>query len=294
MFAIMNTLVYQTKVWHADESALMASFIRVFMNLLIVIGLSYVSRGSDGHVLGIRGLFGDRRASLWLRGFFGTLSVIAVFYAVHTIGSGEASLLNASNAIWIGLFSPWLLKQKNSRLGWIAIFLGIFGLFLVYQPDFSSLEFLGRTVALLSGFFGACAYMLVARAGRSNHPLSVVFYFTLVASLAHLVLFLVNAPRWPSDLRNGMTLMAAGLAASLAQMYMTKAYMEAPAALVAAVSYLTPVLNMMFAVLLFGLVPNQAAIWGSCLVVLSGVLLPFVQGKISESRKLDAGVHKAL
>lgn len=277
MFAVMNTIVYQTKIWHADESPMMASFIRVLVNLVIVVVLSYVFKREDGRTIGLRGLFGDQRKALWLRGIFGTLSVIAVFYSVHEIGVGEASFLNASNAIWVGLLSPLVLKQRNSMFGWLALGLGFLGLFLIYQPDFSGVKFLGRTVAIVSGFFGACAYLLVSRAGRSNHHLSVVFYFTLVATGVHLVWFVFQEPVWPRDSRNFMFLILAGFAASFAQVFMTKAYQEAPAMFVSATSYLGPVVSLVLGVVLFSDVPSSLALAGATLIVISGMTLPFIQ-----------------
>ncbi len=136
LFAIMGSLVFYYKEHDPTASSLVASFVRVFINLLFVMVCSFFVRNDQLKVLGFKGLFGDFRYSLWLRGFFGTLSVVSFFYGVTSIGIGEASFLNASHAIWIGILGPFVLRQKSTRLGWAAIGLGVVGLFLLYQPQF--------------------------------------------------------------------------------------------------------------------------------------------------------------
>lgn len=279
MFATMSALVFQTKIWNADESPLTASFIRVLFNLIIVLALSFVTRDRNGKKLGIRGLFGNFSTSLWLRGFFGSLSVISIFYAVHAIGIGESSFLNASNAVWVGLLSPWVLKQRNSLLGWIAILSGLFGLYLLYQPELGDAHLAGKTIALGAGLWGAIAYMMIAKAGPSNHPLTIVFYFVFVATIIHLVWFFFRPLQWPVDSRSWVALIGAGIAATIAQIFMTLAYQNAPAALASAVSYSQPVFSMIFSVLIFSTIPNGRSLLGAAIVVSSGVALPFVQSR---------------
>lgn len=287
MFAIMGALVYQTKVWNAGESPMMASFLRVFFNLIVVVILSFFVHDRDNKVLGIRGLFGNFRGSLWLRGFFGSLSVMTVFYSIHAIGIGESGFLTSSSAVWVGLLSPWVLGQKNTKWGWIAILASICGLYMLYQPDFGADLFWGRTVALASGFFAAIAYTMVARSGRTNHPLTIVFYFVFVATVLHLLWFFFQPIHWPQDTRIWLALIGAGVAATLAQLFMTRSYQRAPAAMASAVSYAAPVFNMIFAVVLFHDRPNTRSLLGATIVLLAGVALPFFRGAIHDQKKTE-------
>jgi drug/metabolite transporter (DMT)-like permease len=281
MFAVMGALVYQSKIWEPTTTPQVASFVRVVVNLFFVVVLSYLIQDPNGQRLGWRGLFGDRRSSLWLRGFFGSLSVIAVFYAIQTIGLGETSFLNSSNALWVALLGPWVLGQKNTALGWLAIFMGMIGLYFLFEPDLShpQTEILGRGIALLSGLFGACAYLMVSKSGRSNHPLCVVFYFTLVSTIVHVVWFLLEAPVWPIEQDVWIALAGAGCAATIAQLFMTKAYQSAPAALVSAVSFTGPVASLAISVLWFDDVPSEGQLLGVMIVLVSGVALPFIQSR---------------
>jgi len=275
LFAAMGAFVYQVKLWDHDASPLTASFVRVAVNLVVVIILA--SRRSL--VRGILDLFGDMRGSLWARGFFGTLSVMGMFTGIHLIGLGEASFLHSFNAVWIAALSPFILGQRNTLLGWGAIGLGILGLYLLYQPEFRDSGFIGRSVSLASGAFAGTAYMMIARAGRSNPTLTVVFYFCLVATVIHLAWFYLDHFVWPVDVRSWILLIAAGLFASLAQIFMTKAYQSAPAAMVSAASYTTPVFNLVVSVFIFGLLPNKQSLAGAGVVLIAGIALPFFQSQ---------------
>lgn len=283
MFAAMGAFVYQVKLWDPNASALTASFVRVSANLVFVIVLA----SRRGLVRGILDLFGDMRSSLWARGFFGTLSVMGMFTGIHMIGLGEASFLHSFNAVWIAALSPFVLGQPNTRIGWGAIALGVVGLYLLYQPEFNDAGFIGRSVSLASGAFAGTAYMMIARAGRSNSTLTVVFYFCLVATVIHLAWFYLDRFVWPSDVRSWILLIGAGLFASIAQIFMTKAYQCAPAAMVSATSYTTPVFNLIVSVFIFGLLPNNQSLAGAGVVLVAGIALPFLQGQRVLTRARD-------
>jgi S-adenosylmethionine uptake transporter len=58
---------------------------------------------------------------------------------------------------------------------------------------------------------------------------------------------------------------------------MTRAYQMAPAALVSAVGYLVPVLSLFWGISFFNQLPGPNALLGALLIVLFGVLLPFLR-----------------
>ena len=287
LFAAMGAFVYQVKIWDSSASPLTASFVRVVVNLFFVIILA----SKKGLGRGALDLFGDMRGSLWARGLFGTLSVMSLFTAIHMIGLGEASFLHSFNAVWIAALSPIVLGQPHTRLGWGAIVLGLVGLYLMFQPEFADSGLWGRAVALASGAFAGTAYMMIARAGRSNPSLTVVFYFCLVATLIHLAWFYVHEFIWPADARSWVLLVTAGLFASVAQIFMTKSYQIAPAALVSAASYSTPVFNLLVGIAVFGTIPNSRGMVGAALVLIAGVALPFLRGKVLIANRKDIAVE---
>lgn len=268
LFSIMNCCVYAIGLCEPKLSSLVVSFMRILINVVVLAIPAMLTRN-------LGELFGDGRTSLWLRGLFGTLALILSFSSIQRIGPGESSFLGASSGVFVVMLGPYLLAQRNSATTWLAIVGALAGLFLLFEPRWDGDDFIGRAMALGSGFLSALAYLMVARAGRSNSPESVVFYFCLVALIVHLAYFAYAGFTWPETSDVWVLMILGGLAASGAQHYMTRAYQLAPAASVSAVGYGTPVLSLAWGVLLFDRIPDEHALLGCLLVLGFGVLLPF-------------------
>lgn len=270
LFSLMNASVYGVKVVEADMPATVISFVRILCNLLILmVPALFGSRLAQ--------LFGDRRPSLWLRGLFGTIALMLSFNAITRIGPGESAFLVASSGVFVAILGPFVLGQKNSWLVWLAILGSFAGVGLLFKPDGHSVDVLGRAMGLGSGFLSAMAFLMVARAGRSNAPESVVFYFCIVALIVHLLYFAAYGGQVPSKPETWGLLLLTGVFGSGAQFFMTRAYQAAPAALVSAVGYLAPVLSFVWGMALFDQLPTQNALLGSGLILMFGVLLPFLR-----------------
>lgn len=270
LFSLMNVCVYAIKLFDGNTPVTVISFVRILSNLLILI-IPALFRNK------LLKLFGDVRPSLWLRGLFGTIALMLSFAAITRIGPGESAFLTASSGVFVALLGPWLLGQKNSWRAWLAILGSFAGIALLFSPNTENVDLLGRAMALSAGFLSALAYLMVARAGRSNLPQTVIFYFCLVAFVVHLAYFARYGYQLPQMSTTWVLLILTGILGSAAQFCMTRAYQAAPAALVSAVGYLAPVLSLAWGVVLFEQLPGQNAILGSLLILLFGVLLPFLR-----------------
>ena len=270
LFSMMNASVYTIIRLDSGIPASVISFVRIVCNLLILAVPALIQGNAAS-------LFGDRRAALWLRGLFGAIALMLSFAAISRIGPGESAFLSACNGVFVALLGPLVLRQRNSLLGWLAILGSFAGVSLLFMPGDSSADLLGRAMALASGFLAALAYLMVARAGRSNSPASVIFYFCLVALILHLLYFAVYGYSMPDKTVIWLLLLFTGATGSAAQYFMTRAYQTAPAASVGAVGYLTPVLSLAWGMLLFSQFPSQTALFGSLMILLFGVLLPFLR-----------------
>jgi S-adenosylmethionine uptake transporter len=269
MFSLMNVCVYAVGLCEPGLPAAMVSFVRILVNLVILAVPALLT----GKFLS---LFGDLRLSLWLRGLFGTLALMMSFASIQMIGPGESAFLAASSVVFVALLGPCVLRQKNSALAWVAILGALAGLALLFEPRLGPGDFPGRALGLGTGLFAALAYLMVAKAGASNTAQSVIFYFCLVGVLLHLGYFGAYGYVWPASPDVWVLLLAGGACASVAQYYMTRAYQIAPAALVGAASYLSPVLSLVWGVVLFSRAPAAQG-WAGCgLVLLFGVMLPFL------------------
>ena len=273
LFALMASCVFAASRTDPPVAAAMVSFIRVSVNLLILLLPALASRR-------VPALFGDYRLSLWLRGLFGGVSLILSFASIQRIGPGESAFLWSSSGIFVAALGPWILSQRSRGLDWLAILGACSGLALLLRPNLAvDTDLIGRVMGLGSGFLAALAYLMIARAGRSNPPQTVVFYFCLVSLGVHALWFAVEGFHLPASPEAWAWTLAAGLAGSVAQFYLTRAYQLAPATLVSAVGYAAPVMSLGLGIVLFGRVPDTTALLGCGLVLLSGVALPFLSAR---------------
>jgi drug/metabolite transporter (DMT)-like permease len=267
-FAAMASLVYATELAEPEVSSLVASFARVVVNLVLL--CLYALWTGDVH-----DLIGDLRPSLWWRGAFGSFALVLSFAAIKAIGVGDAQFLCASNGVFVALLAPLVLKQPNHPRAWVAIAGSVIGLYLLFEPRLGDEAPWGRAMAIASGFLSALAYLMIARAGRSNSPNSVVFYLCFIALFVHGALFTAFGATWPTQPTSYVLLALVGLSGSLGQFMLTKAYQLAPAALNSAVSYVQPVIALGFNIVFFAKAPDLRAIAGGAIVVAFGAILPF-------------------
>ena len=281
LFAAMSGCVFAVSKGPNSLEAPVVSFIRVGVNL----GLILIPALLSGRA---RTLFGDLRPSLWLRGLFGGMSLMLSFLSIQRIGPGESAFLTATSGVFVAAMGPWVLGQRNRWGDWIAILGAFAGLYLLMSPQALHQDLLGRLMGVASGFLAALAYLMVSRAGRSNQPVTIIFYFSLIGFLIHALWFGIVDIKLPLDEKAWGLALGAGLLGTVAQFFLTRAYQRAPAAKVSAMGFLSPVLSLWMSMAFFGVQPSERALWGCFLILVAGVLLPILR----VFRSGDAGLVK--
>ena len=74
----------------------------------------------------------------WLfvfRGVIGSLGLLCFFYNIAHIELGTAFTFQKTAPIFIAVFSYFALKEKLSKLGWVAILLGFIGIVFIMKPS---------------------------------------------------------------------------------------------------------------------------------------------------------------
>ena len=271
LFAMMATFVGAAHHHDPSLSTLVASAFRSGVNLVVLV---VMARGS--HAL----LLGDGRAALWARGVLGGLSLVTYFTALAHLGVGEAAFLNQTSAVWVALLAPFFLGERTGRLVWTAVACSLVGVALLATPRTGDgNDLIGRGMGLLSGLCAAGAYLTVRKAGATNRPITIVFYFTLIAAIGSVVGAVLVGDTVPRDPITLGLLIGAGLSATFAQLIMTEAYRVGRAGPVAAAGAAGPLFSTVLGGILLGQVPDARAIIGMILLVLSGIGLPFLAAR---------------
>jgi drug/metabolite transporter (DMT)-like permease len=227
---------------------------------------------------------GGRPFLLFFRGLMGFLALLAFFYNIAHIPLGDAMTYSKTSPIFTAFFAWLFLKERMGLAGWTALALGFAGIVLIAKPTGLALD---KTawLGIFSGVGAALAYTAVRELKRYYDTRAIVLSFMGIGTLGPLLLMAVSpyvhSPEL--DMLFGEFVMprgigwfyvvAMGLFATLAQVYMTKAYGATQAGIVGAVSYS----NILFSILLGLLVgdpfPDPATWAGIGLVVAAGILV---------------------
>lgn len=267
--AAMSALFFLAFKNEPGLSVRTGSFLRVLANCLVLSLMVRKKRKSFR-------FFGNREASLWLWGLFGTLAVLTFYEGIARSGVALASLFQGLSGVVLIAMGPIILKQKNSFRTWVALIGSLAGFVLIKLNSNQPTSFQGLDLCAVSGIAAGLAYLMSAKASKNNSAEVIMFYWCLFCLIAHLFLWVLTPMQWPMGVSTWIFLLVASVLASLSQYFTTVAYALTPAAPVASLGYLTPVLGLAIDLLIFRIPHGVTELVGSMVVIVFGVWLPFL------------------
>lgn len=272
-FAIMGVFV---KILSSTLGVLEITFLRNIFGVVII--------GATLYKLPLKGK-GGKPFLLFFRGFMGFVSLLAFFYNIAHIPLADAMTFSKTSPIFTAIIAFFIFKEKLSLFGWAAIFLGFFGVVLIMQPDLSIGLKTTDIMGILSGLGAALAYTSVKELKKYYDTRAVVLSFMIIGSVGPLFLILFNEifkfqgfedffgkPTFPVGI-SWLYIVLMGIFATLAQVFMTRAYGAAKAGIAAAASYADIVFAGIFSAVLWHVYPNMLGLFGIIFVITSGVLI---------------------
>ena len=223
----------------------------------------------------------------WLlvfRGMAGFIALLFFFYNIAEISLGEAMTFSKTSTIFTAILAYFLLKEKLGTRGWTGVFVGFIGIVFVTEFDGSSLEktdYLG----ILSGVGAALAYTSVRELRKFYDSRAIVLSFMTIGTIGPLLLMIISTfyANESLDFMLGTFVMPQpndwtyiillGIFATLAQIYMTKAYSYAKAGIIGTISYSNILFSIILGLFLGDNFPNISIVFGILLIVLSGLLV---------------------
>ena len=207
--------------------------------------------------------------SMLVRSFLGAGAMLGFYYAITHMPLAECIFLGRTQPMFLACLAPLLIGEKTPRVAWLAIFLGLSGVALIIEPGFSWVS--GAWVALLAALLSACAHLMVRKLNRTDEPLTIVLDFTIIAALITGALALPVFVR-PS-LNHWFLLIGIAIFASMGQLLMTHAYRRDNAPVVAAASYSSVLLSIIYGYMFWGETVKALSILGGLFIVAGGITL---------------------
>lgn len=238
LFSLMSVLIAMAH----DVSSFLTSFARFAVGAMVVGTLALLGR--------IRLDFVNKRLLL-LRGIVGGGAVYVFFLSIQVLGVARGTVINYTYPLFAAIGGAVFLRERVSPVAWVSLVLTVAGLALMRLGDWlASPEWDPWYLVAVAGALLAGLAVVAVRKLTETDSSPVIF---MAQSLVGFWLVFVPALGAPSPLTVpvALLLLGIGLTAAVAQLLMTWAYRTVDVATGSLLSVLTPVLNVIFGVLLF-------------------------------------------
>ncbi len=155
-----------------------------------------------------------------LRALNSMLSMFSMFYGLSMIPLTDATALSFTTPIFTTLVAMLVLKESVGKHRWIAIFIGFAGVLIILRPGMQALN-AGYAASLAAAFLVANSLIIIKQLSKTESPLDVVFYMTLLMTPLSLP-FAIPSWQWPS-LETWGWFVILGILANTAQITLSKA-----------------------------------------------------------------------
>lgn len=207
---------------------------------------------------------------LFLRCTFGTIGLIANFYAVDHLNLADANILNKLSPFFVILASIPILKEKPSRFDLLTVLLAFIGAIFIVRPtgDFTLFP---AFIGLLGGCGAGIAYTFVRKLTNNGVKTPViVLAFSLFSCLVTLPFMILDFH--PMSIQQIIVLLGAGLAAAAGQFAITTAYKFAPAKDISVYDYTSVFFSALWGFLFFAELPPVSSLIGYFIIFAVAVL----------------------
>ncbi|MBO9575163.1 MAG: DMT family transporter [Sphingobium sp.] len=223
----------------------------------------------------------ERKGLVWIRGACLAASSLFIVLSLKRIPVAETTAISFLAPIVVVVAAGPLLGEKVGARGWVAVFMGFTGVLLIARPG-SGLEPVGVLCALCS-VIAATTYQLLSRYLASTETtLAMLFYSALAGSIAFGGVLPWFWPDHAPTLREGIALCCIGGLGGLGHFLFTAAFRNAPASLLAPMSYLQLIWALLFGWIGFGHIPDAVGMLGIAIVGASGVLAALRSRQVPE------------
>jgi drug/metabolite transporter (DMT)-like permease len=206
-----------------------------------------------------------RRAMLGMTGMFFT------FGAPVLLPLAVATTLGFTTPVFAVILSVLLLREKVGPVRWVAVLLGFAGVIVIVQPWNFVLPPLGAAVGIGAGFLVALISIQVRDLGRTEEPLSIVFWF---AALSAPVLAL-GLPFYASSHTawQWFLLLGGGVLGLVGQLLLTAALRYGQVASVVVMDYSSLIWATLYGWLIWDELPPGSTWLGAPLVIAAGAVI---------------------
>jgi drug/metabolite transporter (DMT)-like permease len=271
LMSLMGALV---RVASAELHPFELAFFRTALALPIMMPLIW-RRGLAG--LGL----GQWRGYL-TRACFSIGGLIGGFYALVHMRYADSIALSFTLPIFATIGAAWFLKEDVRLRRWVAVAVGFLGMLVIIRPGSESLNVFSL-VAVAAAASAAGATLTVKKLSRTEPAGAIVANLAIYLTPMTLV-FALPVWVWPSLSTWGLLLLV-GLAGTIGQIALTRAYAAADASVVMPFDYLRLPMGAVFGFALFAERPDLWTFVGAGIIAGSSIYIAYREARLARAER---------
>ena len=200
----------------------------------------------------------------------GLIAIIAIFIALRELPLATVVSISFAAPIFTTIMSIFFLNEKVGKYRWLAVIVGFFGIIIISEPGFSSLNFYYFYPIIFC--FGLSYVAIAIRKLSSTEPVWLIgFYFSF--SIMVISFFTLPYGWVMPNLKDLFLLSMLGILGGLANLWLTQSYKFSEVSLVTPLKYLALVFAIFFGYMIWDEIPTTKTLVGSALVIISSVII---------------------
>lgn len=219
---------------------------------------------------------------IWLivRSLSGAIAMMAVFHNISQMPLGVAISFIKSMPIY-AVFLAWIfLREKMTLVIIISTLIGMGGILVISDPFTESVSGFNIFMGVVSGL-GAAIAMTALRSSKqyfSSNFIILIFGLTTTIMSGAFLIFPYEIESissfwvWP-DSKQWFWIVGMGATGTIAQVFLTKAYLTAPSGVISPFTYTEIIFSTILGILLGDVIIRLHQITGMALIIISGLMI---------------------
>lgn len=207
-----------------------------------------------------------------LRGMCLVAMTLFMNFALARLPLAEGTSIMFVAPLLVVLMARPLLKEKIGLVRWLAVLAGFAGVLMIARPG-GALDPVGVALVLAAALSNTFYQLLSRILSKTENAFAMLFYSALAGTICFgaLMPWFFGGPR-PGLLELAL-LLSLGVTGGIGHMFFTLAFRDAPASLLAPVTYLQLVWAGLLGWLVFAQLPDALTLLGMAIIAVSGVVV---------------------
>jgi drug/metabolite transporter (DMT)-like permease len=201
----------------------------------------------------------------------GLVAMTLTFTTLTLLPLAEATTLGFSMPIFATVLGALVLREPTGWWRWGAVLAGFAGVVIVARPGSAGILPLGIVTGLGAALGTATVSILLRTLGKTERPLSTVFWFSVLSLVPLGGVYLIVAGAHPPAV--WAVLLGIGLLGGLGQLAMTSSLTLGPVSSVVPMDYSALLWATLFGWWVFGRWPAETTWIGAPVIVASGLVI---------------------